>query len=408
MTDQHDGVVALDAEAFGDPRLLLKRLGEKRPIHKVTMPDGMPAWLVTGYAEGRKALSDPRLARNGRVAAAPELRPYLEGIYNDAFFPHSMVFNDKPDHTRMRKVVSQAFTPRRMERLRPRVQAITDELIDAIAPAGRADVLQSLALPLPNAVICDWFDVPKEDRAEFVKHCGVVTGLTVSVGDGALAEASRWFDTYLTDLLEERRAHPGDDMISAMLAYQEEHNTLSGIELRSNIFLMLIGSVETAVNMVSNGTLALLRNPEAIDLLRAQPELVGDAVEEILRIDAPVMTVMNHFATERLTIGDVEIQPGEHVAISLIAANYDSDQFPEPEKFDIQRKNGPHLSFSHGIHFCLGAPLARLEGEVFFSTMLRRLDNLQLAVPDESLTWKPSFLVHRVTELPVTFTARPR
>ncbi|GAA2553532.1 cytochrome P450 [Winogradskya consettensis] len=401
---QDSDVVDLDATHFDDPRVLLAKLGTTRPIHRVTLPDGMPAWLVTGYSEGRKALADPRLVRKGS-AAAPKLRPYLEGIYNDGFFPHSMVFNDRPDHTRMKQVVSQAFTPRRMETLRPQVQKITDELFDAIAGLGHADVLESLALPLPNAVICDWFDIPREDRKEFVKHCGVITGLTVSVGDSDLADASQWFDEYLTRILAERRAEPGDDMISAMLLSQRENDNLSDLELRSNIFLMLIGSVETAVNMISNGTLALLRNPESIELLRADPTLLGGAIEEILRIDAPVMTVMYHFATDHLTIGDVQIQPGEHVAVSLTAANYDAGQFPDPELFDIRRKSGPHLSFSHGVHFCLGAPLARLEGEVFFETLLRRLPDLALAVADKDLVWKPSFLVHRLSVLPVTFTA---
>ncbi|MEV4516533.1 cytochrome P450 [Dactylosporangium sp. NPDC049525] len=400
---QDTGVVALEAADFDDPRVLLSRLGKTRPIHRVTLPDGMPAWLVTGYSEGRKALADHRLARRGS-AAAPELNPFLQGIYNDGFFPHSMVFNDRPDHTRMKQVVSQAFTPRHMERLRPQVQAITDRLFDAIAPLGQADVLESLALPLPNAVICDWFDIQREDRDEFVAHCGVITGLTVSVGDDGMGKASRWFDEYLTAVIAERRARPGDDMISAMLASQEQNQNLTDVELRSNIFLMLIGSVETAVNMISNGTLALLRNPEAIDLLRADPSLLGGAIEEILRIDAPVMTVMYHFATEKLTIGDVEIQPGEHVAVSLTAANYDAGQFQDPELFDIRRQHDRHLSFSHGVHFCLGAPLARLEGEVFFATLLRRLPDIALAVPDRDLTWKPSFLVHRLHSLPVAFT----
>lgn len=407
MTNLDEGMVALGAEDFGDARVLLARLGKTRPVHRVALPDGMPAWLITGYAEARKALADPRLLRSGKVAA-PEFRHYLQGIYNDEFFPHSMVFNDQPDHTRMKKVVSQAFTPRQLERLRPRVQAIADSLIDAIVTQGEADILQALALPLPNAVICEWFDIPVSDRAEFVKHCEVVTGLTVSTGDDALASAGRWFDNYLATVIEDRRAHPGDDMISAMLSSQRENKTLSDLELRSNIFLMLIGSVETAVNMISNGTLALLRNPDALALLRANPGLVGSAVEEILRTDAPVMTVMYHFATDHLTIGDVDIQPGEHVAISLIAANYDPEQFPDPNRFDICRKAASHLSFSHGIHFCLGAPLARLEGEVMFDTMLRRLRDLELAVPDESLRWRPSFLVHRLTRLPVTFTPADR
>jgi cytochrome P450 len=403
MTTLDDNAVPLEVELFGDPPALLAKLGETGPIHSVTLPDGMPAWLITGYREARKALADARLRRNGTVAAA-EFTPYLQGIYSDSFFPHSMVFNDQPDHTRMKKVVSQAFTPRQMERLRPRVQRIADRLIDAVAPHGKADVLHDLALQLPNAVICEWFDIPESDRAEFVRHCEVVTGLTVSTGDDQLASAGRWFNEYLAGVISDRQAHPGEDMISAMIESQATEKTLSDIEMRSNIFLMLIGSVETAVNMVSNGTLALLRNPDALALLTDNPQFLGSAVEEILRTDAPVMTVMYHFAAERLTIGDVEIQPGEHVAVSLMAANYDSSVFSDPTHFDIRRASAPHLSFSHGVHFCLGAPLARLEGEVLFGSMLSRMKNLQLAIPEAELSWRPSFLVRRLIQLPVTFT----
>lgn len=404
MAGQSDGALALDAATFGDPQALLRQVGTSSPVHLVALPDGMPVWLITGYKEGRKALSDPRLVRSSK-AAAPELQKYL-GLYEDGFFPHSMVFNDRPDHTRMKQVVSQAFTPRRMEALRPGVQRIADELIDAIAGQGHADVLESLALKLPNAVICEWFGVPPADREQFARICGVVTGLAVTTGEDELREAGVWFDNYLTELIEERRTAPGDDMISVMLQAQQENRSLSDIELRSNIFLMLIGSVETAVNMVSNGLLALLKSPESVALLRADPNRVPAAVEEMLRIDPPVLTVMYHFATEDLTIGGVEIRRGDHLAVSLAAANYDEKQFPEPATFDIERANGPHLALSHGIHFCLGAPLARLEGQVFFETLLRRLDDIQLAVPAETLAWKPSFLVHRLERLPVTFRAR--
>ncbi|SDJ98260.1 hypothetical protein SAMN04487820_103274 [Actinopolyspora mzabensis] len=402
MSNSESDALLLEATDLTQPQTLLAKLGTGKPVHRVSMPDGMPAWLVTGYREARRALSDPRLARSDQVAS-PELKPYLS-LYNDEFFRHSMVFNDRPDHTRIKKVVSQAFTPRYMERLRPQVQAITDELVDAIAEEGGTEVLESLAVPLPNSVICDWFGVPVKDRTEFRKHCGVVTGLSVSSDENDLFEAGRWFDNYLSELIEERKNNPGEDMISAILAGQAEEATLSDIELRSNVFLMLIGSVETAVNMVANGTLALLRNPDSLRLLRDDPSRIPQAVEEMLRVDPPVVTVAYHFAKDHVTIGDVQIEPGEHVAISLAATNYDEREFADPAQFDPRRQNG-HLSFSHGIHFCLGAPLARLEGEIFFTTLLRRLENIELAVPEEELTWKPSYFVHRLDRLPIRYTA---
>ncbi|MEU0537387.1 cytochrome P450 family protein [Amycolatopsis tolypomycina] len=393
--------VPLEATELTNPPQLLAKLGTDSPIHKVSMPDGMPAWLVTGYREARRALSDPRLARSDKVAD-PTLKPYL-ALYNDDFFRHSMVFNDRPDHTRMKKLVSQAFTPRYMENLRPRVQEITDRLLAAVAATGSAEVVEDLAIPLPNEVICEWFGVPMSDRAEFREYCGIVTGLGEVTDQNDIFQAGRWFDDYLTKLIAQRKETSGEDMISAILSGQEGNSTLSDIELRSNIFLMLIGSVETAVNMIANGILALLRNPEQLAKLRANPDLVPKAIEEILRVDPPVVTVTYHFAKAEVTIGDVTVQPGEHVAISLTATNYDARDFPEPGKFDLERQT-PHLAFSHGIHFCLGAPLARLEGEIFFKSLLAKFSDIQLAIPEADLGWKPSYFVHRLNELPIRLT----
>lgn len=403
MSERDGDPVALTAAEMTNPVALLERVGTDKPVHKVLLPDGMPGWLVTGYKEARRVLSDPRLARSN-VHADASLQKYL-ALYNDEFFRHSMVFNDRPRHTRMKKLVSQAFTPRYLENLRPKVQRITDDLIDAIAPAGETEVIESLAVPLPNSVICDWFGVPMSDRAEFRYYCGVVTGLSVSSDENELAEAGKYFDRYLGELISQRKVDDdGDDMISAILHGQEDNATLSDIELRANIFLMLTGSVETAVNMIANGLLALIRNPEQTARLRANPALIPQAIEEILRIDPPVVTVAYHFAKATVTIGDVVVEPGEHVVISMPATNYDAREFPDPTRFDIDRQK-PHLSFSHGIHFCLGAPLARLEGDVLFTTLLDRFQDIELAVPESGLQWKPSYFVHRLQALPIRFTA---
>ncbi|MCX5199510.1 cytochrome P450 [Streptomyces sp. NBC_00249] len=403
MSERDGAPIALTAAEMTDPVALLDRVGTDSPVHKVLLPDGMPGWLVTGYKEARRALSDPRLGRSDEHAG-PDLKKYL-ALYNDEFFRHSMVFNDRPRHTRMKQLVSQAFTPRYLENLRPKVQRITDGLIDGIVAAGETEVIESLAVPLPNSVICDWFGVPMNDREEFRYYCGVVTGLAVSTDENELGAAGKYFDRYLGELIANRRVDgDGDDMISAILHGQEDNATLSDIELRANIFLMLTGSVETAVNMIAGGLLALIRNPEQTARLRADPSLVPQAVEEMLRIDPPVATVAYHFAKDSVAIGDVVVEPGEHVVISMPAANHDAREFPEPGRFDIDRQK-PHLSFSHGIHFCLGAPLARLEGEVFFTTLLDRLQDIELAVPESSLEWKPSYYVHRLMALPIRYTA---
>jgi cytochrome P450 len=405
MSSSATEVALSRTELFADPRALLEELGAPGPVHRVTLPDGMPAWLVTGHNEARTALSDPRLRRSIRVAA-PELRPYLMLASDEFVLNRHMLFADPPDHTRLRKLVSQAFTARRIERLRPRIQEITDELVDAIAPCGEADLMEALALPLPITVICEMLGVPLADRDDFQRHADVLIGVNGVTDPNELIETGVWFDRYLAEMIAERRREPRDDLISALLAAQEADDRLTDVEVRSSAFLLLTAGFETTVNLMANGLLALLGHPDRLAALYADPELVPAAVEEFLRYDSPVSSVLYRFATEPMTIGGVEIQPGEHVAVSLPAANYDPERFPDPHVLNLGRNTNGHLSFGHGIHFCLGAPLARLEGQIAVGTLLRRLAGLELAVPVEMLTWKPSFIVHHLHRLPVRFTVR--
>jgi hypothetical protein len=396
--------IALSTDVSARPAALFATLGSRRAVHRVKLPDGMPSVLITGHSEAREALSDPRLVR-GIDAAAPHLHQYHPLASSDYPLSQHMLFADPPDHARLRKLVSKAFTRRRVEQLRPRVQQITDELIDAFAPKGRADLVEAFALPLPIAVISEMLGVPFADRGEFELHAETLTGINAASGFDDIIAAGRWFDGYLTALVDQRRARPGDDLISAMVAAQEQDDRLTDLEIRSNALLLLSAGFETTVNLIANGVLALLRHPEALALLRAEPDLLPDAVEELLRYDSPVSSITYHFAREPLEIGGVAIHPGEHVVISVAAANHDPAIFDEPSRLDLRRDvNGQGLSFSHGIHFCLGAPLARLEGEIAFSTVLRRLRNLELAVPEGILSWQPSFVLHRLASLPVTFT----
>ncbi|MCE7002323.1 cytochrome P450 [Kibdelosporangium philippinense] len=399
-----NGEVALGIELFADPKALFAKLGEPGPIHRVTLPDGMPAWLVTGNQEVRDALADPRLVRSVQ-AAAPELQKYL-GLASDEFvLTRHILFADPPDHTRMRRLMSQAFTRGRVERLRPWVQEFTDSLLDEIVGAGKADLVQALALPLPIGVICEMLGVPFADRPEFEHRAEVITGINASSDHDQVIESGRWFDEYTTQLIAARRKNPGEDLLTALLAAHDEGEKLSDLEVRSNVFLLLAAGFETTVNLIANGILALLSYPESLAKVRDNPDLMPGAIEEILRFDSPVSSITYRFATDYVKIGDVEIQPGEHVALSPPAANHDPAKFVRPEVFDIERGSNPHVSFGYSTHFCLGAPLARLEGDVAFSTVLRRLPDLKLAVPVEELTWKPSFIVHRLDHLPVTFTA---
>jgi cytochrome P450 len=409
MTNEtaNDTAVALDLSTFGDPKALFAQLGGTGPVHRVLLPDGMPGWLVTGNTEVREALSDPRLVRSV-TAAASELRPYLGLASADFVLTQHMLFADPPDHTRLRKLVSQAFTPRRVDLLRPRVQQITDELIDTFAADGEVDLVEAFALPLPIAVICDLLGVPFGDRAEFEQYAEVITGINASSSHEEVIGAGRWFDTYIAGLVEERRRNPGTDMISGMITAQENDDRLTDVEVRSNSFLLLAAGFETTVNLVANGVLALLQHPESMRRLREEPGLVPEAVEEILRYDSPVSSITYRFAAESMEIGGVRISAGEHVALSPPAANHDPVRFPRPDVFDIGRRTNGHMSFGHSIHFCLGAPLARLEGEIAFASLLRRLDGLELTVPSAELTWKPTFIVHRLDRLPVRFVPERR
>ncbi|MBX6383269.1 MAG: cytochrome P450 [Microbispora sp.] len=367
----------------------------------------MPAWLVVGNQEVRQALSDPNIVRSAKVAS-PDLHKYLDLANSDFVLTQHMLFADPPDHTRMRKVVSKAFTPRRIERLRPRIQEITDELLDPLLPRGEADLVAALALPLPIAVICELLGVPYADRDEFEQRAETITGINASSSPEEVIAAGKWFDRYTTQLVESRRREPGDDLISAMLAAMDEEDRLTDVELRSNIFLLLAAGFETTVNLLANGLLALLRHPEALAAVRDDRRLLHTAIEEALRYDSPVSSITYRFTAAPVTIGGVEIPAGEHVALSPPMANFDPAKVSCPETFDITRSPNPHVSFGHGIHFCIGAPLARLEAEVVFDTVLDRMPGLALAVPPEKLTWKPSFIVHRLESLPVTFVPDQR
>ncbi|MEO3785218.1 cytochrome P450 [Actinocorallia sp. B10E7] len=401
MTERPERVV-LKTELFADPEALRAALGSDGPIHRVVLPDGMPSWLVTGNEAVKQALSDPALVR-GVDAAAPELRPYLGLASDDFVLTRHMLFADPPDHTRLRKLVSQAFTPRRIERLRPRVDEIAHELLDGFAAKGGADLVESLALPLPIAVISELLGVPVEDREYFERYAEILTGANSSSDFEDIVGAGRWFDEYLTELVSRRRVEQGDDMISAMVAAQERDDRLTDLEVRSNSFLLLAAGFETSVNLIANGILALLRHPDQLEDLRSDRSLMSNAVEELLRWDSPVSGITYRFAREDTVLGGAAIAAGEHVALSPPSANHDSSKFPDPARLDLRRRTNGHLSFGHGIHFCIGAPLARLEGEVVFAAVLDRLAGLALAVPVETLTWKETFLVHRLDSLPVTF-----
>lgn len=368
------------------------------PVHRIALPTGEPAWLITGYDEARQALQDPRLIKSdaahanlGRDLLPPEVF---------AAVSHSMLNSNPPDHTRLRRLVTAAFTRPRIEQFAPRIQQITDELLAAMANARQVDLIDSFAYPLPITVICELLGVPADRRADFREWSSVVvTG--VLAGPDALVAAGTAMVSYLRELVDAKCAAPADDVLSALVAVRDGQDRLSEDELISMVFLLLVAGHETTVNLISNGVRALLVHPEQLALLRAQPHRLPDAIEEMLRFDGPLQVAPLRWTAEPVDIGGVTIPAGEIVLPGLLAANRDPACITQPGALDITRTHNPHLAFGHGIHHCLGLTLARLEGRIALGTLLARFPRLRLAVPAQQLAWRPGVLMNSLATLPV-------
>lgn len=374
-----------------NPYPYYEKLRAAGPVHTIRTDEFERIWLVVGYGEGRAALADQRLGKEWQGLVD---RP--EG--NDPIFAN-MLELDAPHHTRLRKLVTREFTARRVEALRPRVQQITDELLDAMVPSGRADLVDALAFPLPMTVICELIGVPDLDRNTFRKLSNDV--VTPSTPEQE-REAVTAMGVYLAELIEDKRCSPGDDLMSALVRTRdEEGDGLSPDELVGMAFLLLVAGHETTVNLISNGVRALLHHPDQLAALRADFGLIGGAVEEMLRYDGPVETATFRFPREPVEIGQRVIPAGEPVLISLAGADRDPGRYPEPDRFDIRRDTQGHLAFGHGLHFCLGAPLARMEGRIAIRTLLERCPGLALDADAGEPDWLPGMLIRGVRELPV-------
>ncbi|MFI6017873.1 cytochrome P450 [Streptomyces sp. NPDC051287] len=386
------------AELFADPYAVYARLREAGPVHRFTGTDGLPAWLVTRYDDVRQALADPRLSLD-KAHAKP-------GGYRGLALPPALDANllnmDPPDHTRIRRLVSQAFTPRRIARLREPVRRTADALLDAVAPLGRADLIADYAAPLPIAVICELLGVAEDDRPDFRSWTDALVVPDPARPDGA-REAVRALLAYFAGLLARKRAEPADDLLSALIAVRDEEDRLSEDELMSLAFLILFAGYENTVHLIGNAVLALLVDPPQLAALRADPARTGAAVEELLRYDGPVPLAIRRFPTEDVTIGGVAVPAGETVLLSLAAAHRDPRRFPEPDRLDLGRDGAGHLALGHGIHYCIGAPLARLEAEIALTALLDRLPGLALDVPVDALRHRPSMRTRGLLALPVRF-----
>ncbi|HLN71636.1 MAG TPA: cytochrome P450 [Streptosporangiaceae bacterium] len=392
MTQANTVVEHLGAGYFSDPYSVHARLRAQHPVARVIMPGGTPAWLVTGYAQARAALTDPRLAK------LPEgWRPPPDSLL--ASLDLHMLNLDPPDHERLRKLVNKAFTARRVEELRPRIAAITAGLLDDMSTRREVDLLASFAFPLPITVICELLGVPVADRDQF--RAWSATIVTDTVAPEVFQDHATAMTGYFRRLMAARRREPADDLLSALISARDEGDRLSENELLSMAFLLLVAGHETTVNLIASGTLALLLNPAELARLRADPSLLGAAVEELLRYVNPVNNATFRFAVQPVEIDGVAIDPGEVVLVSLSGANRDPSRYADPDRLDLGRDTGGHVAFGHGIHYCLGAPLARLEAEIAFGALLDRFGEITLAVPPDELRWRPSTLIRGLETLPV-------
>ncbi|MEB3367032.1 cytochrome P450 family protein [Saccharopolyspora mangrovi] len=399
-TEARTEPVAFDSEFVSN---LYDKYGQIRsatPVQRMITPHGLPVWTITRYDDAKAALTDPRLAKDFRRSREVIVsktggsgRPF-----NTDDLSEQMLNLDPPDHTRLRKLVVKAFTARRIEALRPRMEEITAALLDRVDAAGEVDLLDALAFPLPIQVISELLGVDESRRDDF-RHW--TNTLLDASDDESRAKAGTEMAAYLVELLAAKRQRPGDDLLTALIEVSEDEDRLSETELISMVFLLLVAGHETTVNLIGNGVLALLRNPEQWAALVADPGLVTGAVEEALRFDGPVMHGTFRHTTEAVTIGDVEIPAGEIVWVGLASANHDPQKFPEPEKFDISRDSHGHLSFGHGIHFCLGAQLARMEAQIALRQLAERFPGLRAGGDLDDVEWRFSTLIHGLQRLPV-------
>ncbi|MZD03598.1 cytochrome P450 [Streptomyces sp. SID5785] len=389
MPAQHtEELAAWTADFAADPYTAFRALRERGPVHHVRFPTGDTAWMILGYEEARAALADPRMRHDVRHSDEYD----SDGLYS---IGRNMLQVDPPDHTRLRSLVAREFTARRIKALRARVQEAADDLLDAMEPAGRADLIDAFAFPLPLTVICELLGVPGVDHDTFRAW----TAKILTIGEPeASGLAAQEMAVYLAGLIEEKRrteTAAEQDLLHALVrTHDEGGDHLTDEELLGMAFLLLVAGHETTVNLIANAVHLLLTHPEQLAALRADPALVENAVEEALRFEPPTPAGTYRYPAEPVTVAGTTIPQGARVVVSLASANRDPGRFPDPERFDIRRdpaSTRSHLAFGHGIHHCLGAPLARLEATLALRSLLDRFPDLVLD-GDPAPDWRPSLL----------------
>jgi len=393
--------IELSEEFLREPGPLYEQLRTQGPIHHVRLPAGLRGWLITDYTVAKQVLADPTIRKDVHQIRRiiDTTHPGVHAMGSD--MAEHMLNTDPPDHIRLRRLVAKAFTPRSVAALVPRIEQIADELIAAIPThTGPVDLLSAFAFPLPITVICELLGIPATDRDQFRAWTNTILFAGTDSRETVLTAAAN-MNTYLRDLITDRRAHPGDDMLSGLASATDTDGNLTDTEVVSMTFLLLVAGHETTVNLIGNTMLTLLQDPERFAGLRAHPDQIPAALEEHLRHLGPVHIATLRFTTEPVTLGDTTIGPDELVFVSLAAANRDPHRFARPELVDYDRDNPGHLAFGHGIHVCLGAPLARAEGTIALTRLLAHYPHMTLATDPATLAWRTSSLIRGLDALPV-------
>ncbi|MFF8992658.1 cytochrome P450 [Streptomyces sp. NPDC014983] len=391
-----------------DPYPLYRRMREAGPVHRVLFPSGVRAWLVTGYDAAHAALNDDRLGKNhdrgnDRWRARASIMPEPQHSQLQVHLLHQ----DPPRHTRMRRFVTDAFTPRRIERLRPRFQELADALIDALPEHGPADLVSGFAASFPFQVLAEVIGLPQELADRFDRDWGKVVQPVGPTDPGRPRYEARLhgLQRYIADVVAHKRAHR-DDGLLGRLVVARDRGELSPEELDSMIFQLLVAGQEPVTNQITTALIALFRNPGQLARLRAEPDLLPRAVEELLRYDSAFELTTWRFFDQDSDLHGTRVPAGDSVIVSLCAANRDPRRFPDPDTLDLDRTPNPHLAFGHGIHFCPGSALARAELQVALGTLLARLPGLHLATGDEDIEWIPAVLGRGTSRLPVGYDRR--
>ncbi|MCD6032482.1 MAG: Peroxidase [Thermomicrobiales bacterium] len=425
MVEQESGAAMFSADFKERAFPVYAAMREKGPVVGITLPTGEPMWFVTRYAEVVAFLKDDERFANSPSSALTDdeyaqlfqqatehltVEQQQMAAQTDEILRRNLLAVDPPDHSRLRRLVAIPFTPKYIEGLRSRVQAIADGLLDAVGSradgTGRREMelIGDFAYPLPLTVISEMLGIPFADRDKFREWSQAAVSFTpADRANPAVTAKLIEFIAYMRGLVADKRSNPGDDLLSGLVLAEAEGDKLSENELLSMIFVLIVAGHETTVNLIANGTLALFEHPEQRARLRENPELLRSAIEEMLRYYGPVEMSLTRWVREDTELGGQRLRRGDQMLAVLASANHDGEQFPNPDVFDISREPNRHIAFGTGIHACLGATLARLEGQIAFATLLSRMPDLALAIPRDEVRWRDATFLRGLTRLPVVF-----